>query len=216
MVGVYLYFVILLLIIFLCVFILDKLLKTAPIKIKLISLLVLSLMILRYVVLILFSIIQDQKYIYYIKYVTFLQYIYIPAILFTAYYIFRRSEKLKFSISYVILVTYIIIYFLAVIIYEPTLSISLSFGYVISFSQELIPTLIFLISPMTILVLAIVHMDRRFVNIQGLRLLIITSIIIILESMLKLSGVYIYPYSIISELLTILVFNYSLGLFKRQ
>jgi hypothetical protein len=69
---------------------------------------------------------------------------------------------------------------------------------------------------MAILVLSIVHMDRRFVNKQGLRLLIITSIIIILESILKLSGVYIYPYSIISELLTILVFNYSLGLFKRQ
>jgi hypothetical protein len=69
---------------------------------------------------------------------------------------------------------------------------------------------------MAILVLSIVHMDRRFVNKKGLRLLIITSIIIILESILKLSGVYIYPYSIISELLTILVFNYSLGLFKRQ
>lgn len=215
MVGIYLYFVILLLIIFLCMFILDKLLRWAPIKIKMVSIFMILFVMLRYITLILLAILEDQKYIYYIKYLVFLQYVYIPVILFIIYYICRRNDKIKFSTTYSIIAMFTIFYSMLLAVYEPSISISLRFGYIIMLKSEYIFTLAFIVVPTIILVLAILDLDRNFVNKPGIRLIIISTVFIILDNLIKLFGVSVYPYCVISELVTLLVFNYCIGLFKK-
>ncbi|MBK1813970.1 hypothetical protein JHL18_25510 [Clostridium sp. YIM B02505] len=81
--------------------------------------------------------------------------------------------------------------------------------------SEYVFTLAFIVVPTIILALAILALDRKFVNKPGIRLIIIATVFIILDNLVELFGVSLYPYSIISELVTLLVFNYCMGLFKK-
>jgi hypothetical protein len=170
---------------------------------------------LKYITLILLAILEDQKYVYYIKYLVFLQYIYIPAILYIIYYICRRNDKIKFSNIYSIIAAFTVVYSILLAVYEPNIRISLRFGYTIMLRSEYIFTLTFIIVPTIILILAILALDKNFINKPGIRLIIIATVFIILDNLIKLFGVNLYPYSVISELVTLLVFNYCMGLFKR-
>ncbi|WP_261856802.1 hypothetical protein [Clostridium folliculivorans] len=171
--------------------------------------------VLRYITLILLAILEDQKYVYYIKYLVFLQYVYIPVILYIIYYICRRNDKIKFSTTYGIIAALTIFYSILLAVYEPKISISLRFGYIIMLKSEYIFTLAFIVIPTIILVLSILALDTNFVNKPGIRMTIIATVFIILDNLVKLFGVSLYPYTIISELVTLLVFNYCIGLFKK-
>ena len=81
------YYIILLSILFFVLFLIHKTLGTAPKKIKILLTLSLVAVILRTIVLISMCIIKDASLIYYFKYFTNLNYVFVPVIVIILYYI---------------------------------------------------------------------------------------------------------------------------------
>ncbi|GIM29413.1 hypothetical protein CPJCM30710_20790 [Clostridium polyendosporum] len=212
---VFLYFMILLLIIFLCLNLLSKNKKYSPRKIRMIMTLILILELLRSFTLILMSLIQAQKYLFLLKPLIFLHVIYLPMALIVAFYIFWRNDKVNFNLSFILLGVLLAGYAAAMYFLKGIIQISSSYGYVMSISKELVFGLTFISILTFILFVLIFQLDNSFVNKKGLIFLAICIIIAIFENLSHLCGIYLFPYALFSELAILLITTYSINILKR-
>ncbi|EOR20334.1 hypothetical protein A500_17650 [Clostridium sartagoforme AAU1] len=192
----------------------KKNIDLSPKKIKLFISILLIPMILRCIVLLCGVIIEKQGIIYFLKEYALLNYFSIPLIILSSLYIFLRNERIKFSRNYIFMVILGLLYGLLVYTYKFSISITNNFGFIISIENGIIPILIYLIILASLAVFILINLDKPFSNKAGMRMLLISLIIYIVEYILLLGGISLYPYVIIGEVLILGCLLKSIYTFK--
>lgn len=192
----------------------KKNIELSPKKIKLFISILLIPMILRCIVLLCGVVIERQGMIYFLKEYALLNYFSIPLIILSCLYIFLRNERIKFSRNYIFMVILGLLYGLLVYTYKFSISITNNFGFIISIENGIVPILIYLIILASLAVFILINLDKPFSNKTGMRMLLISLIIYIVEYILLLGGISLYPYVIIGEVLILGCLLKSIYTFK--
>lgn len=209
------YYIFLLLIIFLCIFTIKQNLLVSPKKIKIYFTIVLILLLLRHLGLVSLCILESSKYIYYLKSIIYLDNIALPLIVLAVTYVYSRTEKLKFTGSYFILATVFLVY--AIIIYMSKVMVNVSniYGFVMSINNEIIISMFSLIFLGIMLILNILLLDKKYVNKKGIWFIVTAIMVVIIEEIIIIGGIKVFPYSVIGELIFIIIINCVLNGFKK-
>lgn len=210
----FVYYLFLLLIIFLSIFIIKKNLEVSPKKIKIYLTLVITLLLLRHIALFLLCILKNSTVIYYLKPIIFLDHLSIPLIVIALTYVYLRSEKLKFGGSYIIAIILCAIYAIIIQNSKVTIQVSYLYGFILEINNEVVLSLFSLILLGTILILNIILLDKPFANKKGIWFVIIAILIVMLESVIILGGIKIFPYSVIGDLSFLIILDFVLKGFR--
>lgn len=209
------YYMFLLLIIFLSFFTLKRNLEVSPKKIKIYLTFVITLFLLRHIGLFLLCILQSSNILYYLKPIIYLNHIAMPLIVLAITYVYLRSETLKFTGSYVILSVIVLIYCLIMKISKITIEVSQSYGFIVKINNETEMFLLSLILMGIMLILNVILLDKPFVNRRGIWFIIISIVVVMLEEVIILGGIKVFPYSVIGELIFLIIINVVFNGFKR-
>lgn len=208
------YYLFLLLIIFLSILIMKKNLDVSPKKIKIYLTLIITLFLLRHIGLFLLCILNSSTIIYYLKSIIFLNHLTIPLMVLAITYVYLRSEKLSFGGSYIIAVIVCAIYIGIISISKVTVQVSYLYGFILKIDNEIILFLFSLILLGALLVLNVLLLDKPFVNKMGIWFIIIAISIVMIEDIIILGGIKIFPYSVIGEMIFLIIMNLVLKSFK--
>ncbi|MBM6818373.1 MULTISPECIES: hypothetical protein [Clostridium] len=144
--------------------------------------------------------IQRQRIIYFIKALTQLNFMAIPLLVLAAIYIFLRDENRSFDYNYTFMVILFLGYFVINIFYKLDIKVDSVFGFIVNYREVLIPSLIYLIIISSFVVVALLFVDKPYSNTSGMRLLLISLIITVVEFIIFLGGVRVFPYPLIGEI----------------
>ena len=209
------YYVFLLLIIFLCIFTIKRNLLVSPKKIKIYLTIVIILLLIRHIGLFILCIIESSKYIYYFKPIIYLDNIAVPLMILAITYVYLRSENLKFTGSYFILIGSIFIYSIIIYISKIIVNVSYIYGFIISIDKEILLSMFSLILLGIMLIINVLLLDKKYVNKKGIWFIIVAIMVVMIEKVIMLGGIRIFPYSVIGELIFLVVINIVLNGFKK-
>lgn len=209
------YYIFLLLIIFLSFLMIKKNIKYSPKKIKIYLTIIILLFLLRNISLLCLCLINNSNILYYLKPLVFLDYITIPLMIIPISYVYLRAEKLKFTGSYIIAVVLIIIYAIILHISKVTMEVSYIYGFIIRLDNEIIMSLISLVLLGILMIVNVIILDKPFVNKKGLWFVILSIILVMAEEVIILGGIKIFPYSVIGELIFLIIMNFVINGFKK-
>lgn len=210
------YLCILLFIIIFILYLMNLNLRKCPIKIKRYYLIVLTIALFRYVSLVVLLLVNNQKIVYLIRCIIQGNYVYIPLIALGCLYIFLRNEKRSFDYNYIYLGIISALYCLLLWIYKLNINIDSAFGFIVNFRNYLMPSLIYLIYISSITVISLLFIDKPYSNSGGIKLLMVTSIVTIIEFIMFLGGIKIVPYPIIGEVFMFICSYKSINTFKEN
>ena len=196
----FIYLCILLFIIIFSLYLIYLSYNTCPIKIRKFYLVSLSIIVVRYLSLLSLWLIQRQRIIYFIKALTQLSFLAIPLLVLAAIYIFLRDENRSFDYNYTFMVILFLGYFVINIFYKLDIKVDSVFGFIVNYREVLIPSLIYLIIISSFVVVALLFVDKPYSNTIGMRLLLISLIITVVEFVIFLGGVRVFPYPLIGEI----------------
>ncbi|AJG97270.1 hypothetical protein LF65_00635 [Clostridium beijerinckii] len=208
------YYLFLLLIIFLSISLIRKNLEVSPKKIKIYLALVITLFLLRHVALFLLCILKNSTIIYYLKPVIFLNHLSVPLIVLAVSYVYLRSEKLNFGGTYVIAATVCIIYAVIMQTSKLTVQVNYLYGFILQIDKETILFLFSLILLGALLILNVILLDKPYANKKGIWFIIIAILIVMIEDIIILGGIKLFPYSVIGDILFLIIINLVLKGFK--
>lgn len=208
------YYLFLLLIIFLSIFIMKKNLEVSPRKIKIYLTIVITLFLLRHIALFLLCVLENSTTIYYLKSIIFLNHLSIPLMIFAITYVYLRSENLKFGGSYIIAIITFGIYVFIMETSKVTVQVSYLYGFILGIDQETILFLFSLILLGALLILNVLSLDKPFANKKGIWFIIISILIVMIEDIIILGGIKIFPYSVIGDMIFLVIMNFVLSSFK--
>lgn len=208
------YYLFLLLIIFLSILIMKKNLEVSPKKIKIYLTLIITLFLLRHISLFLLCILNSSAIIYYLKSIIFLNHLAIPLMVLAITYVYLRSEKLKFGGSYIIAAIVCAIYAGIILTSKVTVQVSYLYGFILKIDNETILFLFSLILLGALLVLNVMLLDKPFANKTGIWFIITAISIVIIEDIIILGGIKIFPYSVIGDMIFLVIMNLVLKSFK--
>lgn len=208
------YYLFLLLIIFLSIFIMKKNLKVSPKKIKIYLSIVITLFFLRHIALFFLCILENSTVIYYLKSLIFLDHISIPLMILAMTYVYLRAENLKFAGSYIIALVIAMIYVFIMENSKVTIQVSYLYGFILGIDKELILFLFSLILLGVLLILNVILLDKPFANKKGIGVIILSILIVMAEEIIILGGMRVFPYSVIGELIFIILMNWVLNGFR--
>ena len=166
-------------------------------KFYLVSLLII---VVRYLSLLSLWLIQRQRVIYSIKILTHLNFVAIPLLILAAIYIFLRDEKRKFDYNYIVMIILFLGYFIINAFYKLDIRVDTVFGFIVNYREILIPNLIYLIVISSFVIITILFVDKQYSNTCGMRLLLISLIITVIEFIIFLGGFRIFPYPLVGEM----------------
>lgn len=210
------YYIFLLLIIFLSFYTLKRNLEVSPKKIKIYLTFVITLFLLRHIGLFLLCILQSSNIIYYLKPIIYLNHIAMPLIVLAITYVYLRSETLKFTGSYAILSAIVLVYLLIMKISRITIEVSQSYGFIVKINNEGEMFLFSLILMGIMLILNVILLDKPFANKIGIWFIIISIVVVMLEEVIILGGIKVFPYSVIGELIFLIIINVVFNGFKKS
>jgi hypothetical protein len=208
------YYLFLLLIIFLSISLIRKNLEVSPKKIKIYLALVITLFLLRHIALFLLCILKNSTIIYYLKPIIFLNHLSVPLIVLAVSYVYLRSEKLNFGGTYVIAATVCIIYAVIMQTSKLTVQVNYLYGFILQIDKETILFLFSLILLGALLILNVILLDRPYANKKGIWFIIIAILIVMIEDIIILGGIKLFPYSVIGDMLFLIIINLVLKGFK--
>lgn len=208
------YYIILLSILFFVLFLIHKTLGTAPKKIKILLTLSLVAVILRTIVLISMCIIKDASLIYYFKYFTNLNYVFVPVIVIILYYINFRFDNMSFNVNYIIASVLSILYLIFIKLSKIIIKVDLNFGYVMELNNKKIINIIVIVLLGALLLTGVLLIDKKNSNKINIILLVCYVFLTIIENLAITMNIWIFPYSIVNEILLMLLINKSLNGFK--
>jgi hypothetical protein len=188
--------------------------ELSPKKIKMFLNIVLVPLIVRYIALIISFIVEEQRIVYFLKYLYNLNYLSIPLIVVVIVYIYLRNEKIKFNYLYIILVAFVTLYLIIIKTYKHNILIDIKFGFTITLENSSLVTLTYLVIIASILVFSLINLDKPFSNKVGMRCILGTLALYLIEFILCLSGLYIYPISIVGEIIICLNLLKAINTFK--
>lgn len=196
----FIYLCILLFIIIFSLYLIYLSYNKCPMKIRNFYLVSLSIIVVRYLSLLSLWLIQAQRIIYFIKILTQLSFMAIPLLVLASIYIFLRDENRSFDYNYIFMVILFLGYCVINIFYKLDISIDSVFGFIVNYRELLIPSLIYLIITSSFVVITLLFIDKPYSNTSGMRLLLISLIITMIEFLIFLGGVIAFPYPLIGEL----------------
>ena len=208
------YYLLLLLIIFLSISVMKKNLDVSPKKIKIYLVLVITLFLLRHIALFLLCILKNSTIIYYLKPIIYLNHLSIPLMVLAITYVYLRSERLNFGGAYIIAMVVCAIYIAIMQISNVTVQVSYLYGFILEIDKETILFLFSLILLGTLLILNVILLDKPFVNKIGVWFVIIAISIVMVEDIIILGGVKVFPYSVIGDMIFLIIMNLVLKSFK--
>ena len=170
-----------------------------PKKIRKFYLVSLSIIVVRYVSLLSLWLVQRQRIIYFIKIFTQLNFLAIPLLILAAIYIFLRDEKRRFDYNYTFMIILFLGYCLINIFYKLDIRVDTVFGFMVSYKEILVPNLIYLIVISSFVVITLLFVDKPYSNISGMKLLLVSLIITVIEFIIFLGGIRIFPYPLTGE-----------------
>ncbi|WP_343009384.1 hypothetical protein [Clostridium celatum] len=188
--------------------------KKSPKKIKLVYSIALLTLLLRYISLVVLWIVEKQSIIYSMKSLTQTNYIAIPLLALIALYIFLRMEDKSFDYNYVFTIILIISYVIIIKIYKLDIKIDSVFGFIVRFKEILVPSLIYLIILASIMIITLLLGDKPYSNKKGMRLLMISLIVLIGEFIMFVSNMMIFPYNIVGEVFMLICSYNAINTFK--
>lgn len=189
-------------------------LEVSPKKIKIYLTIVITLFLLRHIALFVLCILENSTIIYYLKPIIFLDHISIPLIILAVTYVYLRAETLKFGGSYIIAFLAGIIYVFIMETSKATVQVNYLYGFILGIDKEVILFLFSLILLGVLLILNAILLDRPFANKKGIRLIIISILIVMTEEIIMLGGIRVFPYSVIGDLIFLVLMNCVLSGFK--
>lgn len=204
------YYLFLLLIIFFSISIINKNLKVSPKKIKIYLNIVITLFLLRHIALFLLCILKNSTIIYYLKSIIFLDHLAIPLIVLAVTYVYLRSEKLSFGRSYVIAAIICIIYAIIMEFSKVTVQVSYLYGFILEIDKGTLIYLFSLILLGILLILNVILLDKPFVNKRGIWFIITAILIVMMEEVIILGGIKIFPYPVIGDLIFLIILDFVL------
>lgn len=208
------YYLFLLLIIFLSILIMKKNLEVSPKKIKIYLTLIITLFLLRHIGLFLLCVLNSSTIVYYLKSIIFLNHLAIPLMVLAITYIYLRSEKLSFGGSYIIAAIVCAIYVGIILTSKVIVQVSYLYGFILKIDNEIILFLFSLVLLGALLVLNVILLDKPFVNKTGIWFIITAISIVIIEDIIILGGIKIFPYSVIGDMIFLIIMNLVLKSFK--
>lgn len=209
------YYIFLLLIIFLCIFTIKRNLLVSPKKIKIYLVIVITLLLIRHIGLIILCLIESSKYIYYLKPIIYLDDIAVPLMILAITYVYLRSEKLKFTGSYFILAGITLIYSIIIYISKIMVKVSHIYGFIISIDNEIMISMFSLILLGIMLIINVLLLDKKYANKKGIWFIILAIMVVMIEKVIIVGGIRIFPYPVIGELIFLIIINVVLNGFKK-
>ena len=209
------YYMFLLLIIFLSFFTLKRNLEVSPKKIKIYLTFVITLFLLRHIGLFMLCILQSSNIIYYLKPIIYLNHITMPLIVLAITYVYLRSEILKFTGSYIVMGIVVLIYIYIIKVSKLTIEVSQIYGFIVNISKETEMYLLSLILMGIMMVLNVVLLDKPYANKTGIWFIIVSIVVVMLEEVIILGGIKVFPYSVIGELIFLIIINFVLNGFEK-
>lgn len=188
--------------------------KSSPKKIKLFMAMVLVPLVLRFLALMCGVVLEKQSIIYMLKSFVFLNFFSIPLLIIGCLFIFLRDEKVKFNINYIFLSILLVGYCGLIMFYEMDIKINTTFGFVVNIKEMLVPTLVYLIIISGLTVFTLLFIDKPHSNKSGMRILLVSLVVVIIEYVFFLGGVKVYPYPIIGEVFILFSTFKAIGTFK--
>ena len=141
----FIYLCILLFIIIFSVYLIYLSSNKCPSKIRKFYLVSLLIIVVRYLSLLSLWLIQRQRIIYFIKVLTQLSLVGMPLLVLAAIYIFLRDENRSFNYNYTFMILLFLVYVVINIFYKLDIRVDSIFGFIVSYREILIPSLIYLI-----------------------------------------------------------------------
>jgi hypothetical protein len=129
-------------------------------------------------------------------------------------YVYSRSEKLSFGGSYIIAAIACTIYVEIIRISRITVQVSYLYGFILEIDKETVLFLFSLILLGILLVINIILLDKPFVNKKGIWFIIIAILAVMIEDITTLGGIKLFPYSVIGDMLFLIILNLVLKGFK--
>lgn len=210
------YYIFLLLIIFLLISLMKKNLEFSPKKIKVYMIVVMSLFMLRYIGLFLLCIMKDGRFVYMLKPLLFLNHLAIPLMILALAYVYLRWDKLSFTINYIVAVALTVLYGISIFTMKGKVVFNPTYGYLINIYNE---TALFLGSLLILgclLVYCVYFLDKPNNKKKGMIYLIIASSVVILENVLYLGGLRLFPYPIFGDGIFLVIISFAINTFKKS
>ena len=208
------YLCLLLFIITIIFYLIMKARKRCPVKVRKYYIITLTILLLRNITLLLLSLIEKQEIMYFLKPMSMMDIITIPLLSMGALYIFLRNERMRFDYNFILMVSMIGIYCFLISFYRLKSYIDAEFGYVVIFKDTMIPSLIYLIVMAMVTVISLINIDKPYSNTLGMKLLTFSTVVFVIEYILFLGGIKIFPYPFIGEISLLIVVLQSIDTFN--
>lgn len=189
--------------------------KYAPLKIKYLSIGILLAMTLRYITLVVMLAVKNIKYLYVLKSVYFINLIALPMAAFIILYILARNDKIKISFIFILLPLFLAAYIIMLYKFPCYIVLDANFGYNMYLDRQVIVFGLYIVINTLILFGSILLLDNKYANKPGLILVIASASITIVEALLMLNGIKLFPSPIISDLIWMLALNYAISRLKK-
>lgn len=189
--------------------------RYAPLKIKYLSIGILFAMVLRYIILGVMLVVKNIKYLYILKPIYFINLFVVPIAALIIIYILARNDKIK--INFILIFLPILLFAYIIMLYKlPGYTIlNANFGYNMYLDRQIIVYGIYIIINTIILFGTILLLDNRFANKPGLILVLVSTVVTIVEVLLKLNGIILLPSIIIGDMTWMLTLNYAISRLKK-
>lgn len=208
------YLCLLLFIITIIFYLIMKARKRCPVKVRKYYIITLTILLLRNITLLLLSLIEKQEIMYFLKPMSMMDIITIPLLSMGALYIFLRNERMRFDYNFILMISMIGIYCFFISFYRLKSYIDAEFGYVVIFKDTMIPSLIYLIVMAMVTVISLINIDKPYSNTLGMKLLTFSTVVFVIEYILFLGGIKIFPYPFIGEISLLIVVLQSIDTFN--
>ncbi|MDD6796341.1 MAG: hypothetical protein PUE01_13220 [Clostridiaceae bacterium] len=171
--------------------------------------------ILRYIGLFLLCVLRDSGLVYRLKYILFLNHITIPLMVIGLSYVYLRWDKLTFNVNYILASILIICYGIEIYFMKAKVTLDINYGYIVNITNKNIIYLFPLIMVGILLVFCIYFFDKPNNNKAGMIYLILGLSVVIIENIIYLGGIKIFPYPIIGDGIFVFIMNLAVNTFKK-
>ena len=214
MLSTFSYYALLLLIIIFYLLLFFINFKKVPKKIKLTMGIFIFLAVLKNIFLLFMAFTSLKISIEVAKIIGFLDLLYIPSIIVILFYIFWRTDRVKFNKINIILGAMTLTYFCIMLIFKAKFNIRWEFGYVIEMGNNYIFKSIYLIIFLALLVSVVLFKFNETTNLLGMNILLGLISILILENLAYILGLRYFPYCLFGELFLVGITFYGFRTFK--
>ena len=210
------YYILLLLIYFLCLNIFIKNKKHSPKKIKTYIYIAIIVLSLRYVGLLILCIANSSEYLGAIKWIIYSSYLVVPFITLAFIYVFLRFDNKEFKYIYFIGALITAIYIFNIMVIKIRVNYNQIFGYVVSVEKPLVPIMEYFVILGLLLLYLIYYIDKPNSNKKGVWQIILYLSICIIDNIIFISGIQYFPATIVSDYLFVIFLNFFLNVFKKK